>query len=290
MLNSPTAQRQPQMPTMEPAATSRHHLLCWKSVFAGVLISFMSYMILSALGAGIGGLTAESMIRHERGGMALATTAGLWMGLSAVTSLFLGSYFALRISKFVTYKVGAAHGFVISSVFFVLVMMGASSVIGSLSMGIGQIVSSVAQGTSTAASAPIVQDAFNKALSNTTLKSSPQEVATGLGARLLEGDVLSAKAYYAYQSGLPQAEVDARINQLQADFEQASKAAAESAARGVADAGWALFALFLVGLIAAVMGGRIGAHSNFTRPFATQANDERYESTSDYSVEMVPVR
>src|SRR4051812_33099552 len=111
-------------PKIEPSVTHRH-LVCWKSIFAGVLISIMAFMFLTAFGAGVLGGLAQKAVENEKGGLALLSGAGLWLGLSAVISLFLGSYFALRVAGFVTAKVGIANGFVIASIFFVLMMMGA---------------------------------------------------------------------------------------------------------------------------------------------------------------------
>ncbi len=255
-----------QSPQMEPMNTHHHRLLCWKSVFAGVLISIMSYMILTSLGAGIGGLTASSLINNDEGGAGLATGAGLWLGLSAVISLFLGSYFSLRISNFVTNKVGAAHGFVIASVFFILLMWAAGTGLGNLSRGIGRMAGAMGQATSNLAMNPSVQDTVHKALGNGQLKSDPTDVAQGLAVRLLQGDTESAKTYYAYQTGMTDAEADAKFNQMKADFDQKVKVAAEKTASAVADAGWSLFVTFLVGLLSAVIGGRVGAQANNERP------------------------
>jgi hypothetical protein len=257
---------------LEPAVTNtHHHLLCWKSVIGGLLISIMAYMVLAALGAGVAGLTAENLINHEEGGSALATATGLWLGLSAVIALFCGSYFSLRISRFVTTKVGAAHGFVIASVFFILMVWGAGGMLANVARGMGSIAQQDAHGISALSANPVIQDKIYSTLGTTNLKSPPQEVAQGLAARLLAGETDSAKSYYAYQTGLPQAEADAKVNQLKGDLDNAVKITAERTARVIADTGWSLFVTFLVGLIAAVIGGRVGAHANVERPFAAQS-------------------
>ena len=92
-------------------------------------------------------------------------------------------------------------------------------------------------------------------------------MAQGLAVRLLQGDVESAKSYYAYQSGLPQAEVDQKVMQLKADFDAAVKRAGEKTAHAVGDAGLAFFIVLLAGVIASMFGGRTAAHSNNERPF-----------------------
>ncbi|MBC7712948.1 MAG: hypothetical protein H7177_06400 [Rhizobacter sp.] len=247
------------------------HLLCWRSVFAGILISLMSYMLLSSLGAGILGLASQAAIENESGGMALATGTGLWMGISAVVSLFAGSYFAVRISKNITNKVGTAHGLVVASSFFIIVTVMASSAVGSLSMGLGHLVSGMGQGAASVGANPRVQDTINNVLgTSASLKQDPKIVSEGIATRLLAGDVESAKAYYAYQSGQTVPAVSAKIDRLQAEFTRVAKEVGEKAAAVIAGTGLSLFVTFLVGFIAAGIGGRVGAHSNAEKPLTAE--------------------
>ena len=255
-------------PALESVAHDHHHLVCWKSVAAGVLITIMSYMILTALGAGIAGMSASSHIANEENATGLASLAGVWLGISAVISLFLGSYFTLRISRFVTNKVGAAHGFVVASIFFVLMVMAAGSGLGSIASGIGSAVKGVGNGSADLAQSPMVQDVFNNAIGTDKLKDSPREVVNGLAIRFGQGDVQSAKNYFAYETGMSASEVDAKFSEMQAKFEAAAKTVGEKTAQVVAAAGWSLFVTFLVGLAAALIGGRVGAHANVDRPLA----------------------
>lgn len=264
-------------PTLEPIHGHHSHLLCWKSISAGLLISFMAYMILSALGVAVLGVAAQNAIENESGAGILASGSGLWMGLSAVIALFLGSYFTVRISKSVTHKVGAAHGFVVASAFFIVLTIVATSAIGSLTMGFGQIVSGMGQGAASIGENPRVQDAINQAMGNSTLKSDPKVVAEGLAVRLLQGDTQSAKSYYAYQSGLSEAEVSARVDQLKAQFDATAKEVGDKAAKAVAATGLSIFVLFVVGVVSALFGGRVAAHSNVERPLTVH---EDYTSTS----------
>ena len=260
------------------AGHHHHHLLCWKSVFGGLAIAFMALLALTSLGAGVAGLTAESLInKNEGGGSAMATIAGLWLGLSVVISLFCGAYFALRISRFVTTRIGAAHGFVIASLFFFILVAGAGKILGGVAKGLGNLTQTAAEGASSLGSSPFVQDSVNKAFGSTNLKSDPQTVAQGLTVRLLQGDTESAKSYYAYQTGLSQTEVDTKVTQLQNDFNAAVKKAEEKTAAAVGDAGLTLFVLFLVGLGAALFGGRVGAQANVQRPFAKMEETHRSE-------------
>lgn len=259
--------------TAEPIHAHHGHLLCWKSILGGVLISIMSYMILAALGAGIVGSAAQNVIERQENGSALATGSGLWLGLAAVISLFLGSYFAVRVAKSITNKVGAAHGFVIGSIFFILLAVEAGSGLNTLSRGFGHLLDGMAKGTANVSSSPMVQDAVNRALGSANLKADPKTVAEGLAVRLIQGDTDSAKSYYSYQTGISGADLDAKITLLKTDFDRAVKDAGEKAARVVSDTGWSLFVTFIVGLLAALIGGRIAAHANTDRPLAAEEVD-----------------
>jgi hypothetical protein len=259
-------------PQQESVAMEHKHLLCWKSSLAGLLISFMAFVALSALGAGIAGFTAESLIEKQEGAFALATGAGLYLGLAVVISLFCGTYFSLRISRFVTTKVGAAHGFVIASAFFLFMLVGLGNVVGGLAVGFANLAKSAGTGVSDMVNQPRVQDVLNQAMGTATLKADPKEVAHGLASRWMQGDSESAVNYLAYQTGQSRADVEAKMTDLKNQFDSAAKAAAEKAARAVGDTGASLFVLILVGLIAAVVGGRVGAHANVERPFATSSN------------------
>jgi hypothetical protein len=255
-------------PVLEPVH-GQSYLLCWRSVLAGILISLMSYMILSSLGVGIFGLTSQSAIENETGGVALATGTGLWIGITAVISLFSGSYFAVRISN-ITNKIGAAHGLVVASSFFIILTVLASSAIGSLSVGIGRLVSGVGKAALTVGINPRVQDTINQVMGTSTFKSDAKTVSEGIAMRLIQGDAESAKSYYAYQTGQSRAEVSAKIDLLKADFDRTAKDVAEKSSEILAGTGLSLFVTFLVGFVAAGIGGSIGAHSNTEKPLTAE--------------------
>ena len=254
----------------EPVHARQGHLLCWKSVLSGVLISIMSYMILTALGAGVLGAAARSAIENESGATFLASSTGLWLGISIVISLFMGSYFAVRMSQSFTNKMGAAHGFVVASIFFVLAIMAAGSAVGSLLSGFGNVASNASEQAMSLANNPMVQDSLNRAIGTANLKAPPQTVAEGLAVRLAQGDTESAKAYFAYQTGLSTAEVNTRIAQLQTEFKDGAKRVGDKAALAVASTGWGLFVTFIIGLLGALFGGRVAAHANVDRPIASE--------------------
>jgi hypothetical protein len=107
--------------------------ICWKSVLGGVFVASLAYMILSSLGAGIGGLTASHMIEKGENSSGFGTVAGLWLGASAIISVFLGSYFSTRFSDVDHKQVAACQSIVISAIFFYLLINVANASFSSFS-------------------------------------------------------------------------------------------------------------------------------------------------------------
>lgn len=245
------------------------HLLCLRSLFAGLGVAFLTHMILSALGAGIGGMTAHSLIMREEGGAGLATSAGVWMGLSVVVSLFVGSFFAIRLSQFRSYKIGYGHGAVIAALFFIVMAWGASMGIGSVVSGLSQTAMAASHTAASIAAIPAVQDTFQKAIGASELRSQTSEVTLGLASRLMSGDEASARSYLAYQTGQTEAQVQQQAATMKAEFDANLKAAAEKTADMIAVAGWSLFVTMVLGLASAILGGALAARANVEKEFVT---------------------
>jgi enamine deaminase RidA (YjgF/YER057c/UK114 family) len=237
------------------------HFVCWHSVIAGLIVSLVSYMIFAALGTGIGGLSAQHIIGRSGEGTGLATGAAIWLGLSCAVSLFLATYFSVRMATRREKKIGAAYGVIITGLFFTLLLFTAGKVLGSVTRGVGAVTAAAASSASDLASSDEAQDAARGALGSANLKSPAPEVAQGISARLLRGDTEGAKRYYAYQTGQTPAEAEAKVNQLKAQLDQA----AENAAGAAAAIGWTLFVVFSVSLLAAMLGGYEAAGANMKR-------------------------
>jgi hypothetical protein len=127
-------------------------LICWRSIFTGFFVTVLVYLILTAFGAGIGGFRAAHIIDRSENGSGLFTGAAVWLGLASVVSLFVGSYFATRISTTPNRKIGGAHGVVISAIFFLYLMYGAGNMLGSLTQITGNLVAANTMGS------PLVSD------------------------------------------------------------------------------------------------------------------------------------
>ena len=118
--------------TINTNENSHHHALCWRSILTGLLAALLGYFIFSALGAGVAGFRVAHIIARGEDGSGLMTGAGVWLGVSSVVSLFLGSYFANRVSGTGNNKVGASQGVVIAALFFAWLLHGAGNSLGSL--------------------------------------------------------------------------------------------------------------------------------------------------------------
>src|SRR4051812_9083861 len=90
-----------------PIAGFQHvTFVSWRSVLAGFFISMLCFTILLSLGMGIGGVSFEP----NSSGTAWTWSSALWIIVSALIALFVGSYIAGRISNYITMRIGAAQG------------------------------------------------------------------------------------------------------------------------------------------------------------------------------------
>ncbi len=259
----------------KPEVLQSHHdhALCWRSAIGGLFVALFTFVLLSAFGTGILGVAARSAVETESGGSALANGSALWIGLSMAISLFTGTYFAVRLSNKLNRNVAFAHGFVVTSLFFALLLSGVGSAVGSFSKGFGGLIVKAGEGSADLLSNPIIQDAINKALPTQNIKSEAKAVAQGIALRLMQGNYESVKSYITYETGMSGTELDEKVTQLKTDFQAAAKEAGEKAAKGVAAVGFAFFVMFLGGLLGSMVGGRIAIYTNSKQPLIVRTQD-----------------
>ena len=250
---------------------SHNALVSWKPILAGLLVTAVCYIGLSALGAAIGFASAIPAIEAERHGAMLATGAAIWMGLSALASLLAGSYFAARTSTFVTLRIGAAQGLVIAALFFIGLVWGVGVTVGMAGAGLSGLASKATDSTAKILSQPAVQATVENTLSGVPLKSDPTVVAEGLATRLLSGNVVGAETYFAYQTGLPPAEAKQKIDKLSAEFKASVKEAGVKVSKAMAVAGWVFFLIVLLGVGISMLGGALGCRENFKMPLTDES-------------------
>ena len=129
-----------------------------------------------------------------------------------------------------------------------------------------------AAGTTTGAATPGTTSTAT-AETRTTGPQLDRDTTAAVAADLLRGRNDDAKARLAADTGMSSADVDATLQSMNAQIERAradAKDAAEKAARYSAAAMWVLFATAAIALIAAALGGTLGA-GHIHRVYDTRA-------------------
>jgi len=193
--------------------------LSWGSVIAGVILSSIVYLIMSVLGTAIGASLLSPLSRPDPlHGFGFGS--GVWVIVTTVLAVFVGSYFAGRCAP----VLGWLHGLLSWAVMTLLVVFGMTSLVGSAVSTLGSVAATSAQVGATAA---------NQTDTVTSMVNSAKQQ--------LQAAVASA----ASEASSPQAEQDARQ-------------AGEMAARGVARASWFAVAALIVGAIISLVSGGAG--------------------------------
>jgi len=237
-----------------------HPIMSWRATIAGLLVSFLVFGILLSLGVAMGGVSLMDGASLRNSGI----MGAIWMLLSIFISLFVGSYLSGRISAFATSWAGIAQGAVLCSLFIGLVLWQFVGLATSMTRSASSLVGSAVQ-----AGAPAVQGAasqmnlgFNEIvednLGDVQLKGEPSVIASGVASRLIRGNPESAKNYLARNSNLTRAQVDQRIEGVQAQITEAGDKAQAAAAGALKVTGWSLFLTTLVGLFVSIAGGIAG--------------------------------
>jgi hypothetical protein len=235
---------------------------------AGVLISVFCMIGLIGLGMAFGGIGLEDGTSFKSAGI----FTGAWFLGSALVSLFVGSYFAARISKFQLGRIGSAQGLVIAALFMGLFLFEAIMLIG----GVGKVTGSLVGNTAGVVSEqseylinnPIVKNLVDDVMGDLNFTSDPQVVASGVGSRLIQGDTDGAKNYLAQKAGITEAEADQRIAAAKVKFDEFKERTQIGAANALKTTGWSLFLLVFLGSAFAVLGGSLGSVANFRKPLA----------------------
>ncbi len=235
-----------------------HPLISWRSVVAGVLITFLMMTGFIGLGMAFGGIGLTEATTAQGAGI----FTGLWFLSSALISIFTGSYFSARISNFQNGRVGSAQGLVIAALF--------------LGFFLYQTVSSIIPTGRTVdvAREPAVINTISQyvedSLGDLSLRSDPAWVASGVASRLVRGNTDSARNYLSLQAGISPEEAELRITQLKPRAEKAVDEATTAASDVLKATGWALFLLVLLGALSSVFGGALGSVANFRNPLSRE--------------------
>jgi hypothetical protein len=272
---------------LEVDSQNPHALISVRSIVSGLLVAMFTMTGLLGLGLAFGGIGLDQETTAKSAGI----FSGVWFIVSTLLSIFVGSYFAARISKFRTARIGSAQGLVIASLFLGFFLYQTVSAIGSagsaVSSMLGSTGSMVAQGARKAASTPAVTNAVDNlaedALADLNLRSEPTVVARGIGSRLIQGDTEGAKNYLARQSGITPTEADTRIAQMKAQVDKVVSDTKEATATALRSTGWALFLLVALGALAAMGGGALGSAANYRKPLIREREREDFYARGQHA-------
>jgi hypothetical protein len=267
---------------LEDDVATMHPLISWRSVVAGLLIAFFTMIGLLGLGMAFGGINMNEDTSAQSAGI----FTGVWFLASALISIFAGSYFAARVSKFQTGRIGSAQGLVIAALFLGFFLYQTTAAI--VSMGgaagslIGKSAGAMGAGAAKVAEQPGVMNTVGQyaedALGDLNLRSDPGVVAQGVAGRLVRGNTDGAKNYLAAQAGITPEEADARIAQLKVRADKAVDDAKAAAGDALQATGWSLFLLVILGALSSVLGGALGSVANFRNPLSREQFTARHPS------------
>jgi hypothetical protein len=255
--------------------------MSWSAIFGGWLvaagIAFLLYV--AALAIGFAAFDPYNASASAKG---IGVGTALWMVLTWAAALFLGGMFASWFDGKTDRTVGALHGITVWGLSIVVTLVlvalgltqvaqgGAAVVRGAASMG-AAAAGEATTGLQAHLTQRISQTSARSATAGgqvnaTDVRRAAQEldrptIAAVAGA-LMKGDTENAKALLAANTSLSQAEVDQTLQSVAAQVEKykaEAQAAADRAARYTATAMWIVFISSLLAMIAAALGGWLGA-------------------------------
>ncbi len=245
-----------------PQVISGHSLISWRSVFAGLVVALVTYVGLITLGIGLGSSNAAVLAKNSLGSTSgFSTGASVWIGLSILFSLSAGSYFSARTSTFTASRMGAAHGIIITALFFGLMLYGFGQTMGLGDNGLSRVMSTFAVNSSRLSTNLPLQNSVENSLGNITLRSDSSEVAKGLLSRMVMNDPASAKSYLSIQSGLVGESLDSRFSNIETEFNAQALSIMNSATSLLSKTSWTLYWMLIIGLGFAMLSGVAGTRT-----------------------------
>ena len=252
---------------MEIDNSNQHAFISYRAVVAGILIAFFVMAGLVGVGLAFGGMGLSDGSSAKSAGI----FTGTWFIVSAFLSIFAGSYFAARVSRFRTSRVGAVQGLVIASLFIGLILYQTIAAIGSagslMGNAMGKMGNRIASLSDNEAVQRSVRNVAEDSIGNLNLRSSPQVVARSVVSRLVQGDTEGAKNYLAREARITPEEADRRIVLVRSRLDNAMEEVRIGAASALRSTGISLFLLVVLGALAAVGGGAWGSSANFRKPY-----------------------
>ena len=267
-----------------------HKRIAWGALFGGVIIAVAVQLLLSLLGAGIGLGTVNVNAGTTPSASGFGIGAGLWWVISSCVALFVGGYASAWMAGISTRFDGILHGLVTWGMATLLTIYLLSSAVGSIVGGgfsaLGSATSAAGSGIASAAK-PLAQAAgispdmvqqqaqaylqpsAAKDPATMTSQEAQKEIASNLvtyeqggpdaptaKARII--DITAAQTKMSREDATKKFDdAQAKIQQTMDQAKQKAKDAADATAADASKAAFGGFAVLLLGLIAAAIGGAL---------------------------------
>ena len=260
----------PHVSPVTPAEDARSIMIntvSWGAVFAGVVVALTTLLILNMIGIGIGAATLDPGTSDNPAASTLSIGAGVWFGAALILAALAGGIAAGRLSGRTKASTARWHGLTSWALMALLVVWMIGSSVGSLIGGAFGTLSSVVGGVANVAgnvagaASSTIADAAGAALPDSfagveqSLRSvvpadaNPAQardsaiaaVRAAVTAGPDQADAAKQQAAQAVSTafGIPLPEAQARVDQLQTQYNQAidsAQQAAEQAKQAAIDA------------------------------------------------------
>jgi hypothetical protein len=252
------------MNQFNPSQTSRleashENLVSWKSALAGLVLAILTFAAITALSLAFGGAGLSDGTTGTRAGI----FGGVSFVIAIVLSTFVGAFFGVRVSGYGGRVGPYAQSLLVGSLVILLVLVQVASLVGIAGRAAGNVVGGAVNiagtGAVAAGQTEVAQTLVEDSLGALSLRSSPEVVFRGVTTRLLNGNEEGAKNYLAAQAGLTPAQADQRIAAARTRIDEATVSAREATATAMQATGWSLFAVIVLGMISAILGGALAA-------------------------------
>ncbi len=271
-------------PVMRDSITN----ISWGGVFAGVAIALSLHLLLNLLGLAIGAGVIDPAQNDTPTAASLSTGSVIWMIVSGIIAAFVGAYVASRMSGRVVRSTGALHGLTTWAVTTLVVFYMLTTSVGALVGGAFSGVTSVFSGagstiaTATTAAAPSLANASNpvatieQRIREASGGNDPQalrDAAVSAVRAALTGDQAQAEDArnraadaIARAQGIPVDQARQQVTDYENQYKQAveqakvrATEAAQATATAVSTGSYVAFGALLLGAVAALFGGNMGA-------------------------------
>ena len=203
--------------------------ISWGAIFAGVVMTLVTQLLLNILGLGIGASTINP-VSEQNPANGIATGAGIWFVFSSLIALFVGGWVAGRLAGIPRATDSLLHGLVTWGLGTLVLFYFLSSLVGSLIGGTFRVLGSglSAVGNAAVATAPAIADAAQNQI---------QQSGIDIGDIRREAETLLK------QTGKPELQPGALANKAKTITNQAGNTASD-VANDPANSDSALTAIF----------------------------------------------